>query len=248
MNMHEELHAYVDGQMSDEEIRDFKQQLASNPDLQGQLDSIRNLKKFVATNSANLTCDDTWNSCTKRIAELEKVRRTEHFVGRYAWAICGTFAFIIAVAGVWHKNNAPQNVQNADFVKAIAGMGSRSTPPSADRQEMNRWLDGLLGKAREAIASDRLVVKDAAEGVVDGHRVSRLHLDDSHGDMWLLAFDDAVRIEGLDSAPEDLYSHGRLGALNCVTWNSMGHTFILSGDRGFEALSVAAAKVCTPSK
>lgn len=248
MSMHEDIHAYVDGQLSESEKRAFMAELAERPDLAEQVESVRNLKNFVRNSASEFRCESTWSECSKRIAEMEKVRRTENFVGRHAWAICASFACLIAVAGVLHKQNAPQNVQNADFVKAMAGMGSQSAPASADRQEMNRWLDHLLGKAREAVASDRLIVKDAAEGDVDGHRISRLHLVDSRGDLWLLAFEDAVHIEGLEAGANEGFSRGRLGDMNCVLWNSMGHTFILSGERTFGDLAVAAQKVSTPAQ
>ena len=241
MNEKIDLHAFADGQLTSEEQMLIKAQLKADPNLASEVDSIHNLKSFVANNACKLTCEDTWSMCVSRMNELDRVKKTESFVGRYAWALCGSFAVLIAVAGVFHKANAPTSVQNADFAKAMSGLYLRSTPVSPNKQATDKYLDDLLGQAAKTVNSDHMIVKDRATGFVDGHPITKLCVQDKIGLLCVVVIEDAVRIEGLEVSPEfPGYGLGKLGNGNCIKWDVSGRTIILAGERTYADLVTAA--------
>ena len=222
------IHAYVDGELTAAEVREFESQMHADPALAREVESARQLKASISTFAMKVDCDDAWAGCASRIAELQKVRRTERFVTRNAWALCGGFAFVLLMGGMWHRATAPASVENADFVKMMAGgIGVQSQPISTQRKELNRYLDSLLNEARKVTSDGRIEVLRSEAGDMGGHRATRLLLRDKLGDMILIVADGNVEVEGLTST-------------------GTGHTFLLAGDRNASDL-VTLAKSIAPS-
>ncbi len=239
------IHAFVDGELSAAEREQFEIQLQADPELAREVESARQLKACIGKFAATIECAEAWRGCTDRIAELEKSRRTERFVTRNAWALSAAFALVILVGGLWHRMTTPSSVENADFVKIMAGgIGVTSKPVTAERKELNRYLDALLNDAKEASTSGRIMVLRAGEGEMGGHRVTRLDLQDGRGFMVLLVTDGVVNVEGLNAEPESPgFGFGLMGSANCVSWNAAGHTFLLVGDRNQADLVVSAKSI-----
>ena len=90
------LHALADDELSADDRRKVEADLAQDPEAAKVLSSILAVKQAIASHVKPVECEDEWQRCRKRLDEMDKARRTEAFVGRYAWVMCtGLFAFIV---------------------------------------------------------------------------------------------------------------------------------------------------------
>lgn len=243
MNPYDELHAYVDGELSDADRHRIDGLIGSDEDLARRVEAIRSLKAAVASNAPLIECRESWRACQARLTEIDRARRTERFVGRNAWAICACFGIAIFGAGWWHKANAPKTMQNADFVQAVAGFGGSHS--SDQSKYLNHYMDALLHRARAVQSSNAILVGEPIHGVMDGHRFVKMRLTDKSGDMWIVGIEDEIAVEGLTTS-ESLpgFGLGKLGSMNCVQYVADGHTMLLAGDREYAELARVMNRVC----
>ncbi|CAN5430017.1 hypothetical protein BH11ARM1_BH11ARM1_17760 [soil metagenome] len=234
-----ELHAYADGQLSKQDEGRVRASLKQDAAAQAELDSILSLKKALHSVDA-VECSAAWAKCVGRLDELDKANRTESFVGRYAWALCGVFFLCILGGGMFNRMSPGSQMQAADVARAAASLTPAAGPRSQEPAEVAHFLDDLVGKASKSLTPDRLQVVNGATGEVDGHRVSKLGLHDADGDLCLIIINDVLDLSNLKQASDPNFRVGSLQGMNSVAWTENNVTMILAGNRPFDALVSAA--------
>jgi hypothetical protein len=232
-----ELHAYVDGELGKEEQARIRQQLDKDPESLREVERIRNLKQALRTHVAAPDCRSEWNRCSARIKELQKTRRTERFVTRNAWALCGVFFLAIVAGGYLNRSTANgSTVQNADLARMVATLAPVGGPRSQAPHEVELWMDSMLGQARQSIASSRLDIRGAATGMVDGRRITRLACTDAKGDFSLVVVDGILDASNLPSHSDPRFKIAKIQGVNCVLWTDGRSTLCLVADRSYDDL------------
>jgi hypothetical protein len=232
-----ELHAYADKELDRESEDRVRRQLQNDPASQAELDTILGLKSTLQDHCKTVECNQQWKACVGRLDELDKVRRTESFVGKYAWALCGLFFMFILVGGIATRMSPSRGMGSPDLVRAVASLGQPSTPSSQQPQEVRKWLDSLLGAASELISPEKVVVLGAATGQIDGYRVAQLALRDGTGDLQLLLLNVNLDLSEMPDSSEPNLKAGKLQGVNCLAWNENGYTLVFAGDRPYDELA-----------
>jgi len=240
-----ELHALADGELGAAEKKRLERLVAESPIDAAEYEAILNLKAVLHTKVEPVgDCQLQWKACVGRLNEMDKTRRIERFVGRYAWGVCGAFALAIVGSGFLKRANPSTQVQSADLARVVATLNPSPEPPSPDQQARDRWLDALLGQARQSIDPNRLQIRSAATGELDGRPVTRLALRDPIGDMALLVIPDVLNFDGMgEMTGKQGYRLGRIEGMNCVAWSDGRNSLVLIADRSHEDLATIASRM-----
>ncbi len=244
----ETLHAYVDRELSSEQIAAFEELMSQDAELRKQVALVQAQKMAMVNLNYGMECEDAWKKCKGRIAEIESARRTENFVSRYAWALCASLILMIVVGGGWQRLNGTSNSNGTAITEMMAGFvpnrQQNSTPA-----EVQRWVEGVFDFAGEATRPDRLELLAMEKGVSSGKMVERHWIKDGEGQIILIAVEGHVPMTGMTPASEDgKYMVGHVGKANCIGWYKPNYTVFLMGERPTENLKVAAIRLCSMIK
>ncbi len=86
------LHALADGEISMSEALRLTRDVEAEADVVAELRAIE-FRKLLMKEKVEERSDQAWRRC--RAADIDKARRVEGFVGRYAWALCSVFFLVI---------------------------------------------------------------------------------------------------------------------------------------------------------
>lgn len=225
------LHAYADGEATPDEIREIEACLPQCAHSQAELDCIQTLKRFMGgVPVQDLDHSELWTTCRGRLIELDAAKRTQGFVGKYAWAFASGIVGLIVLTGVARRGMTSPSVGSADLAQIMSQIGP-GTRPTADPEDQ-RVGEGLLRQARLAISDERLRLVGVAEGRCEnGMFVRRMTLRDGRGQMALLDLPGPIRLEGLEPVSGTTLLSGQLDTMNCVVWTVGDRTLVLVGDR-----------------
>lgn len=145
------LHAYVDGELGADERQFVESHLAGDALAQSEVVRLRSLKTALARSAATEPASAEWNRCVSRLNEIDKSRRVEGFVGKYAWGLCVLFFCAILVGGAL-KRNGGSRVHSGEVAAAAAGLGTGSwLRPPAKPDERRDWVNESLGDATQSV-------------------------------------------------------------------------------------------------
>ena len=235
-----QLHAYADGEASPAEANALRESLKSDPQAQAEVDSILNLKDFIAKNAIVHNDDEAWKGCLVRLDGIDKTRRVEGFVGRYAWAICGVLFLFIVSGRSAMRNVQGDNARTADLARIIGS--SRPTPQW--KQEQAKMYEDLLGLVGHNLDPTAIEAGFPTYGLVRDMAAVRVPLRDRQGDFAVTRIAGTLNLQ--DTAPttgNPEFSIGVANGENCLVWHSRGYTYVLSGTRSLNSLSEVAARL-----
>jgi len=236
-----QLHALADEELNPLEANALRSQLKSDPQATAEVDAILNLKDILRSNSLRHNDEEAWKGCLRRLDAIDKSRRVEGFVGRYAWALCGIM-FVFIVSGRYAMRNVQgDNARTADLARIFGGSSRASTPET--RAESKMYSD-LLNAVKQSLDSTEIEVNRPTFGQVRDMPAARYLMRDRKGDLSLVQVDGVLTVQ--DTAPmsnaPDLES-GTVNGANCVVWHKAGQTFLLSGDRSVNDLAETASRL-----
>jgi hypothetical protein len=235
----QDLHAFADGELTLEETRTVRVWIASDPIAQEELNSISNLKDFLRDQSSRHTADDCWKVCVKRLNELDRSRKVEWFVGKYAWAVCAGL-FLVVIGGRYVASDTKgETVQAADF-------GFFHTSHQAPSPQLQRLFDQILAESRANRSNVR--VYNVQVGQMKDTAVEKCTLVDDHGALSYFVAQDVFQLDGASELTQGSGLWGgivpRAGdstqPLNYVMWLDGGTSHVLIGPRSIEDLGQAA--------
>ena len=232
------IHALADGELPAEEMAALREQCAGCEKSAAELQAIKNVKALMA-NAEPVSCDETWKACVKRLNEIDKTKRIENVVGRYAWGLCGIFFIAIAFGGYSSRTNANGTVRSGDVPGMVSGLIPFASYRGGDSpQAAQKWIAENM---RDMPMPDPRIhlIKAEIGNSRDGHRMGRFTLRDDKGEMALLVIYGVSRVSGLEG--EGVYRHGMIDDMPCVAWSSDNKALLLIGDRSDEDLQAVAA-------
>ncbi|MGV3614821.1 MAG: anti-sigma factor family protein [Fimbriimonas sp.] len=238
-----ELHALADGELTPAQAEALRKQVEASPAAQAELQSIMALKRVLRDRVAATDCGDEWRACVGRLNELDRARRAEKFVGRYAWGLCGVFLLTILAGGLTTRNNRSDSVSMSDISRIATTLAPQRTPPALNAAR-ERWLDGLLGQARQSVDPNRVQILGYSDGQLDGRPVTVFSLQDVSGKFTLLVMPGVLNLEGTKELPRDqVFKLGHLQGMNCVVWTDGRNTLAVVANRNHEDLIQVATSL-----
>ncbi len=237
MSEYLDLHALADGQLEGDAKRAAEERLKSCERSRAEYDSVCILKETLHHKCESITCEDTWKKCQGRLHEVRSARRVEHFVGKYAWGLCGAFLLAIVVGGSFNRGGSG-SVRTGDVARVSASLSPLALPSSQAPEERKRWFQDVMSGPM-ADAPESIQVISAATGLMNGHKVVRLNLVDTIGGMALFALHNTRGIEDAQAA-DGGFSACQLNGTNGISWTEGPHSYLLIGDRPHDDLEVVA--------
>lgn len=237
---HLKIHALADGELSAAEQATLREQIAACEKSTAELQAIKNVKALMA-GAEPVNCEETWKACVKRLNEIDKTKRIENVVGRYAWGLCGIFFIAIAFGGYSSRTNSNGTVRSGDVPGMVSGLTPFSSFKSGGSQhDAEKWLSENLNNVPMPSSNLRMV-RALVGNSTDGHRMAKLTLRDEKGELALLVIFGVDRVSGLEG--DGSYRHGRIDEMRCVAWSYQNNALLLIGDRSDEDLQDIASTV-----
>lgn len=235
-----QLHAYADGESTPAEANALRELLRSDPDAAAEVDAILNLKEFLGKNAPIHREDEAWKGCLRRLDAIDKTRRVEGFVGRYAWALCGVL-FLFIVSG----RSAMRNVQGDTARTAdLARIFGSSRPVSRVTQEQSKLYEELLKQVGPNLDPTSIEAGRPTYGLVRDMAAVRVPLRDRQGDLAITRIEGVLNLQDTTpSTSNPAFSIGVANGENCLVWHSGGYTYLLSGSRSLTSLNEIAARI-----
>lgn len=231
MNRELELvHALADGELSPQEAAEAKALIDSDPKLAAEYEWAKTLKSSLGTHCKPIANEEAWQKCVGRLDDLDRVSRTEGFVGRWAWVFCGALMLMILSGGIVSRVVGARTVSTTQVAGLLDPTGA-GIAVSRDKAPAVNPADFVNLQSFQPISR--------VGGYVDSRPFVRYGLRDSLGlgGLAIVVIQGADRVEGLDQRTTNPNVRaGQMNGVNAVTWPVQGNTCVLFGERPSDEL------------
>jgi hypothetical protein len=241
-----DLHALADGELEKGEAAQLRQALKNDSEAKAEFEAILNFKDVLKEKPLTYQSEETWRACVKRFNQIDRTKKVESFVGRYAWAMCGVVFALIVGGRYMVKDVRGESARTADLERLLPGRGAQTAEDPAIEQQFKEIL------SRAATVTDPNPVKglQVTTGQFQGIPAGRFRLRDAEGTMVLFVIHGDVNFEDVEPDPTHpdmqtglLTSPAAPYGMNCAIWHSNGFTMALGGDRSSEELEAVAGRI-----
>jgi hypothetical protein len=240
MSDYSQIHALADDELTAAERAEAEARLQVCEKSRAEYETVKALKGVLQSKCEPVKCDETWAKCQERLKEIDRTKRVERLVSRYAWAMCAFFVVAIFSAGMINRM-MPKNVAPSEIARLSAGFAPMSTPqPNAAVEERRKWVDGIFGKPMP-VRTDSLELVKATRGFVNGVDTVRLDFVDKTGPVALFIMPSAA-ISDLQ-VDEEGYGQITVHEQSGIAWRDGEVTFFVLGNRSPELLRGAASQL-----
>lgn len=235
----DDIHGLADGELDPEAKARVLQTLSKDGRAHVEYQWVLLIKEMLSKRCAPSSDSECWRRSMAQLDEIDRTRRTERFVGRYAWGFCGVLFAIIVAGGLLNRASGGKDLSSAH----VASLFNLTPQPIAASQpsQARVLLHDALGQAPVADREEQFALISVATGEIDGMRAARLILRDSQGPFSLFIVKDAGNIDGMEGRQEGFYSHGVINHYRCVSWHDDGYALLLLSDRPDSELEALAA-------
>jgi len=230
-----DIHAFADRELTPEEMARLEKEIASSPDASRELGAIQGLKNCLQTKAVPADHGRLWKECVGRLDELDKVKRAEHFVGKYAWALCSLLAVVILSGSLFNRFHAGA-VDMPQIASDLSGMTSVPMQGLSQPERLRSWIG-----SGPRIDSSKVVgvgSMESAEGVV----IKRVTLREQNGLIDVYLIPNVSSVNGVQPIEDGMFA-GRVNGRNCVIRPDSGFVVLVAGDRPIDELHNIAAEM-----
>ena len=227
------VHAVIDGELPAHEHAAALEAVNGDPSASLMYSEYRRLKAAVASLPAVEVPRGTWHACTRRLDELDRNRRAERFVTRYAWALSASVFFLILGAGSWNRLTG-QHLGAADVTHMAGLMSSFGSDGNG-----GKWLQNRVGVTTTGAALP-VRLQRVEYGQAGETPMARVTLVDPQGRMFLLVWRGVEPIDGFVPLQDGSLSAGMVLNQNSVAWIQNGYHCCLYGPRDSGTLASVA--------
>ncbi len=234
------LHALADGELSGPDKATAEELLRTDPIANAEFQATVAIKKTIASKNQIHVDPKSWQAAVGRISELDKRKKAEGFVGKYAWGMCTIiFALILSTGLMRHFKGSP--VGTGDIAQYAAALQPFSRDVKNTGQDMRSWIRDVSYGAPIQIDPGFMTVHRYAQRIEENRSTTFLLCSDSIGPMTLIVVKGANGISGAEQmAKQGNYLIGQIGNSNCICWSDSGFVITLFGNRPYEALAKVA--------
>lgn len=239
MNDWLDIHAYVDNELDGDAKKRVEARLEQSAECKAEYEAITTLKVVVTSKCGSVECAEVWKKCQDRLVELEKTRRVETFVGKWSWAMCAAFFFMIFGAAMYNRANGG-GLRASDVTRLSSSFIPISAPRSQDQNAKTQWVRQVLDTP-STVLPGQMLVTGAGQGTIDGHRAVRLNFVDDKGAMSLFVVQQSDRLDDVEQMDgHSSYYLARLNDAYCINWTDGNRAFLLVGRRSPQELAQIA--------
>lgn len=236
-----DIHAYADGQLDSSLKPEVGARLESDPQARAEYESVVTIKRLLTEKCVPAPNDELWKACRKRLDEIDKTRKVEGFVSRYAWGLCALLFVGIIGGGMLYRRNGQATLYTGDVPSLASALAPISLPQSQEPNEVRQYIREKTGGAPIEFSSGALQLISVMQGEREGRKLSMFNFADREGTLSLLVVPGTVHVDGLNLTEEGRYCHGVIGTMYCVSWVDDGFALLLIGKRDTNALQRIAS-------
>lgn len=233
-----DVHGLADGELSPAERQSTERLVAEDPKASAEYRWVLFLREKLQSSCKPIPNAECWQSAMKRLDEIDSSKRAEHFVGRYAWALCALFLVSIMAGAIVNRGGTGREVPSA----YVGNLFSHLTPVqiSESRSDSSNLLEESIGREPVVSVDQRFDLHGMDRGWANGKRAVRMHITDTEGPLTLVVIDDSIGIEGMEAINSTDYYQSSVNQLPCLLWRERGFTLMLIGQRSPSGLIEAA--------
>ncbi len=223
----EELNALADGHLTKAKAEEIQKLVQANPQLTIHYASIVNIKLAVSQLPKEAQ-PELMIQVKSRLAEIDRVKKADQFVSRYAWGLCGIVLLTIVGAGAYTRLHG-----NSVGLSDVPGYSAGLVSPTLDNapQGIASWLKRLIvGSPAQQSAPLRVLKEDV--GSMGGVPAARVILGNPSDPYTLFIVNSSNPIQGvhpIDGTAQSHYWVGNVGPCNCLNWRQGGYQLVLVG-------------------
>jgi len=217
------IHGLVDGELEGADLALARSRVENDAAFRAHFESARDQKVFCKASLAPATCSETWSKCRGRLDELDRSRRAETVISKYAWQMAACLFLFMVGFGVYNRTGG-QSVNAGSLTTATAAVGPSVVNPG----RVENWLATKLGLRSQAV-NRNITFLGAAEGVVEGRQMWKVDMLDGSVPLTLVVIANAPVIQGLNDQGDTQV--GQINGQNCFSWKVREYTCVLVGDR-----------------
>lgn len=249
------LNCFLDGELSPQLARQVEDALASDPDLQAEMEQLLQADALAKTAFADMLEQPVPLALTAAIknAEGDADAKTTKIFAPSNWAMAASFAVALLIGGaggyLLKPNPTLQSSSTSGWLNYIADYHRVYATEkrhlvevaAAETDHIQKWLANTVGEEFSIpdLSEHGLTFEGARLLVAAGKPVAQLMFTDEDGDVVALCF---LQSKGAES---DIKTQ-TINELDLLSWNSKNRNIVIVGDRGrSDLLSIAqsAAKV-----
>ncbi len=214
------MHGLADEQLSGKELETARNLAQNDPQCQAEYQWAQYLKGSISTKCRVETDRTAWKKALNQLDEIDRSKRIDGFVGKYAWAFCAVVLATI-LFGTLNSRTAGSQTLAREHVAELFSPGALKSQQSSSALDTASALDLRPYK-----------ITAIADGVVADRPCRYLRLSDQVGSLALLAVSGVQGLEGIDT-PTGIrgFKSGEVNGAKCVTWTMQGTTYVLSSNR-----------------
>ncbi|GIV01703.1 MAG: hypothetical protein KatS3mg015_0533 [Fimbriimonadales bacterium] len=232
----EQIHAAVDGEVQPEDWERLKGQIESDPVAQRLYFDLVALKE--ATRKSKSLHPEKHEAvlaaCMDRIAEIERVEKTDALIGRMRYALTAAVACLLVVVGYYNWSHPNQSAQNSMLPLRAAATGAveaRSVNTAVE------WLSRTLGLNVQPPPAKPILRPIRAEVArLPDCNLGRLILLDTDGSLYTYVISDRPLFQEGETVGDNRLRCIRQGNLNILYWTDGRFYYGLAGQCDPEVL------------
>lgn len=233
-----DIHGFADRELAPEEMTRLEKEISSSPEATSELQAIASLKLCLQTKLEQPQAGELWKECVGRLDELDRVKKAETFVGKYAWAL-SVMLFIVILGGGLMNRYRGSSVAVGNIAVLSGDMMSLGAPRTSQPEQLRSWISDQTGQQLRLKVDPSRVVALAYVDQPQG-RIVRLTMRDTSGVLDLMVIPNVSSVDGVEPMGGGMFA-GQVNGRNCVTWPDAGCAVLVIGDRSAVELRDFAA-------
>ncbi|MCW5941567.1 MAG: hypothetical protein KIS66_05005 [Fimbriimonadaceae bacterium] len=229
-----DVHSLADGECRGDDL-DRATRLADAPAGRRELEAVRALRACLRSKLEQPSVDDAWSQCVRRLDAIDKTRRIESFVGRYAWGLSGILLAALVGTAMLQRTFGAPDVRARDVAMLASGMFPSGESRLLDASRYRQWFQDAFGS--QPSESQAWRVSGGVAMTFHGRRMARVNLSDGKGDVSLVMVEDPAAARATTPFTDHVYFCAQtMREMNCVTWEENGFALMVVGDRSTDEL------------
>lgn len=213
------MHGLADGQLSPEEQIVAERLVETDAECRAELTWAKFLKSTLPQKCRMDADPEVWKQSLARFDTIDKTRRTEGFVAKYAWVLCVAVVMFIFSGAYVNRVVGSQTVGREQVAELFNPVGTSRTP-SPNLSTAN------------ALDLRNYSVVGYFEGKAANRPSQYFRLQDRFGSLALVVIAGATNLEGIDNSTGVTgFLSGEMNGANCITWTMRGNTYVLASNR-----------------
>jgi len=242
----EQIHALADDRLADEEKAQALRIVAEDSRAQAEYQWATYIKSTLNAKCPPVADEDSWKAGLARLDAIDRTKRTETFVGRYAWAMCALFLVAIVSAAWVNRTSGSRQLTSEQVAGLFGSFAPAMERSTAQTQSPSEVVKECLPDAPVVTIPREFRIESAERTVSPENPAARLMLSDQRGRIALVIIKNATGVESVNRSTGSEYRTGTLNGSPCVVWETDDATILLLGPRSPEELISIADSMRSP--